>query len=220
MSETVVGGTANPQVVGFFIVCVLIFAFLAWRFAIGSNSTFRLFGMGLGCLAASLLVWASVVWIRPENLNPWTSVGVAPLLLSFLLLIGVATQTWDGGHRRLALGAAAAFLIVLYVLRTFVWPSEPAFSERGLFYFNAHPIVLLLYIVSFVTAAMSAVYAVSRVIVNRWLARATLVCFNLIISCSIVLLASTDDDLQTYNGYVLGIGLLVLFLIYLRHKPA
>ena len=214
------GETANYQVMGFFILGVLIFAFLSWRFVTGCNTTFRQFGMGLGCFAASFAVWTAVVWLRPESLHAWTSVGVAPLMLGFLLLIGAATQTWEPGHRKAALGAAALFLVVLYALRTFAWPSEPAFSERGLFYFNAHPIVLLLYIVSFVSAAMSSVYAVSRVISNRWLARATLVCFNLVIVCGIVLLASMDDDLQTYNGYVLGIGLLALFLLYLRRKPA
>ena len=220
MAESIAVESPNYQVVGFFILGTLVMAFLSWRFVTGGNATFRLFGMGLACFTVSFAVWTAVVWARPDNLYAWTSVGVAPLMLGFLLLIGAATQTWESGQRKAALAAAALFLIVLFALRTFVWQSEPAFSERGLFYFNAHPFVLLLYIVSFAAAAMSSIYAVSRVMADRWLARATLVCFNLKIACFIVLLASMDDDLQTYNGYLLGIAMLALFLLYLRRKPA
>ncbi len=220
MGESVAAGAPNYGVVGFFLLGTLVFAFLAWRFATSPAPVFRQFGIGLAWTAAAFAVWTAIVWIRPENLHLWTSAGAALFFPGYLFFLNAATHTWLPKNRYLALSIAAAYLLVLFVLRTFVAPSEPGFSERGLFYFNAQPLVLLLYIVSFVGAFMPAVYAVSREISVPWLSRATLVCFNLIIVCGVILLTSYDDDLQTYNGLLMGIGSLGLVIMYLRQKPA
>lgn len=219
MEESVAATTPNYAVVGFFIVGTLILAFLGWRFFSNPTPVFRQFGIGLACAAAAFALWTAIVWVRPENLHLWTSLGVALFLPGYVFFLNAATHTWLSRNRYLALGVAGVYLTALFVLRTFIAPSEPAFSERGLFYFNTQPLVLLLYVVSFIGAAMPAVYAVSRDITVPWLSRATLVCFNLILVCGVILLTSYDDDLQTYNGYLMGIGFLSLFVLYLRRKP-
>ena len=220
MGESIFAVTPNYAVVGFFVVGTLVLAFLGWRFAGNPMPVFRQFGIGLACAAAAFALWTAIVWVRPENLHVWTSVGVALFLPGYLFFLNAATHNWLPRNRNLALGIAGVYLIVLFVLRTFITPSEPAFSERGLFYFNTQPLVLLLYIVSFIGAAMPAVNAVSRDITVPWLSRATLVCFNLVLVCGVILLTSYDDDLQTYNGYLMGIAFLSLFVMYLRRKPA
>ena len=219
MGESVAAAAPNYGVVAFFIVGTIVLVFLGWRFAFSPAPVFRQFGIGLACAAAAFAMWSAIVWIRPENLHLWTSVGVALFLPGYLFFLNAATHNWVPRNRNLALGIAGVYLLVLFVLRTFIAPSEPAFSERGLFYFNTQPLVLLLYIVSFVGAVMPAVYAVSRDITVPWLSRATLVCFNLVIVCGVILLTSYDDDLQTYNGFLMGIAFLSLFVVYLRRKP-
>ena len=149
----------------------------------------------------------------------WTTLGVAVFLPGYLFFLRAAVQNWQPRNRHLALGAALVYLGVLFIVRTFMATSEPTFSERGLFYFNAQLIVLLFYIIAFVGAALPAVYAISRSISVPWLSRATLFCFNLVVICGVILLTSYDDDLQVYNGYLMGFGFLALLAMYLRQKP-
>ena len=210
----------NFMVVAFFIVGTIVLTFLGWRFASDPNPVFRQFGIGLGFVALASAIWSVIVWVHPDELEFWNSIGVSVFVPSYFFFLNAATENWLPRSRKLVLVGAAAYLIALFALRTFVLPSEPSFSERGLFYFNAQPLVLLLYIVSFAGSASSAVYAVVRAITLRWLATTTLVSFNLVIMCSVILLASYDDDLQIYNGLLMGIGFLALFAVYLRYKPA
>ena len=220
MNELANAASPNYMVVAFFAVGTAIMGFLGWRFITGDAPVFRRFGIGLAWCSASFAVWAAIVAMRPDHLQPWTAIGVALFVPGIFFFLGAATSGWQARNRRLALLGAAAYLIVLFVLRTLVQPSEPGFSERGLIYFNAQPLVLLLYIVAFAGALAPAVYAVSRAMTLRWLSRTTLVCFNLVIMCGVVLLSSYDDDLQTYNGYLMGIVMLTLLGAYLRHKPS
>ena len=220
MTEPPASLGTNFEVVGFFIAGTVIMAFLRWRFASNPAPVFRNFGAGLACFSAAFAIWSVIVWIQPQDLRLWTALGVAAFLPGYLFFLRSATQDWRPRNRILLLGGALIYLAALFIARTFVAPSEPAFSERGLFYFNAKPIVLLLYVISFVGAAIPAIHAVSRSISVPWLSRATMICFNLIVVCGVILLTSYDDDLQTYNGYLMGTSFLALLAIYLRHRPA
>ncbi len=219
MTDIINSVSPNYGVVAFFAAGAVMVAFLAWRFISASPQQLRLFGFGLACLSAAFAIWTFVVWNRPDSLTLWTALGLVAFLPGYFFFMRTATYNWTQKNRNIVLAIAGVYLIVLFVLRTFVYPSEPGFSERGLFYFNAHPLVLLLYVFSFASALMPAVYSVSQSISLRWLARTTLVCFNLAIVCGVVLLTSYDDDLQTYNGCLMGIAFLALIVAYLRHKP-
>ena len=210
----------NYMVGLFFAGGTVISAFLAWRFAAAPMPVFRQFGIGLAWFAAAFAIWAVIVSTHPNDLRLWTTIGAAAFVPGLFFFLNAATSGWGPDSRRLALLVAGAYLIALFFLRTFVQPSEPGFSDGGLIYFNAQPLTQLAYIVAFAGALAPAVYAVSRAMTLRWLARTTLVCFNLIIMCGVVLLTSYDDDLQTYNGLLMGVGFLTLFMAYLRHRPA
>ena len=209
----------NYQVVGFFAAGAAIMAFLGWRFAAAPAPMFRFFGAGLACFGAAFAVWTFIVWARPEELNTWTTVGVAAFLPGCFFFARAATDSWLAKNRTIAISVGGAYLVLLFVVRTFILPSDPGFSETGLFYFNAQPLTLLLYIGLFAGTMTPAVYVVSQAITLRWLARVTLVCFNLVIMCGVILLTSYDDELQVYNGYLMGAGFLTLVALYLRHKP-
>ena len=209
----------NYQVVGFFAVGAAVMVFLGWRFAVAGAPVFRYFGLGLACFGAAFVVWAFIVWAHPADLGAWTTLGVVAFLPGLLFFVRAATDSWLPRNQRIAIGIGGAYLLLLFVVRTFILPSDPGFSENGLFYFNAQPLTLLLYIGAFAGALTPAVYAISQAITLRWLARTTLICFNLVIMCGVILLTSYDDELQVYNGYLMGVGLLVLVVLYLRHRP-
>ena len=219
MPDSINAVSPNYSVVGFFAAGTVILAFLGWRFIAAPVPIFRQFGMGLACFSVSFAIWTTIVWIHPSNLDLWNTVGVAAFMPGYFFFLSVVAHNWSSGNRRLILGIAGVYLVTLFALRTFIQPSEPGFSENGLFYFNAQPAPLLLYIVSFAGTLTPAVYAVSQTFTVRWLGRVTLVSFNIIIMCGIVLLSSYDDELQIYNGYLMGIGFLALFAAFLRQKP-
>ncbi len=209
----------NFAVVAFFCLGGLICGFMAWRFASSPEPVFRRFGLGMGFLATALAVWMVIVWIHPDDLHAWASVGVALFLPSIIFFLGSATHRWAPKNRNTLIAIAAVCLVALFIVRTFIVPSEPSFSDRGLFYFNAQPLALLVYVFAFAGTVLPAVYAVSSKIADRLVRRATLVAFNLITLCGIVLLTSYDDDLQTYNGILMGVGFVALLVFYIWRNP-
>ena len=209
----------NFAVVAFFVLGSVATTFIAWRFASGPEPIFKRFGYGLVFIAAALATWAVIVWIRPDNLHAWASVGVALFLPSVLFFLGSAIDGWSPKNRKLTISVVAVCIVGLFIARTFLAPSDPSFSERGLFYFNARPIALLAYVFVFAGTLLPAVYAVSRKIADRTVGRVTFVAFNLIILCGIVRLTSYDDDLQTYNGVLMGAGFVALLVLYIWRNP-
>ena len=209
----------NFAVVLFFILGALISAFISWRFIGSTEPVFRRFGSGLAFLTASLATWAVIVWIHPDDLHTWASVGAVLFLPSVLFFLGSAIHGWSPKNRNVTISITAVCLFALFILRTFLAPSEPSFSERGLFYFNAQPLALLAYVFAFAGTVLPAVYAVSMKITDRLVGRATLVIFNLITLCGVVLLISYDDDLQTYNGVLMGAGFIALLVLYVWRNP-
>ena len=210
----------NFLVVTFFALGALMTAFLVWRFTVETAAVFRRFGYGLALTSAALVVWAIIVWLQPENLHIWASLGIALFMPAFVFFLAAATDSWEDKNRKIVLSIASIALIVLFVLRTFIAPSEPGFSERGLFYFNAQPIALIFYVFAFAGSLLPAIYTVTRNITDRSTARITLVSFNIIVLCCTILLVSYDDDLQALNAVVMGAGFLALILTYLRKKPS
>ncbi len=220
MSEALANSTdTNFLVVAFFALGTLMSAFLAWRFSADTAPVFRRFGIALAFTSVALAVWSAIVWIHPQNLHLWASIGTAMFMPAFFFFLSSATESWDDKNRTIVLAIAATALIVLFILRTFVVPSEPGFSDRGLFYFNAQPIALVVYVFSFAGTALPAVYVISNNITDRLTARVTMISFNIIVLCSTILLTSYHDDLQVVNAILMGAGFITLVLTYLRKKP-
>lgn len=209
----------NANVVTFFILGTVAVGIVGFRFLSSSGVLFRRFGIGLALYALALAVWSVIVATHPADLPLWTSLGVVPFGIAHLFHVSAATYDWKQSNRLIALGSAATFLAVLFVLRTWVYPSTPGFSDGGLFYFNADPVVTMLYILVFGGAFMPALHVVSSRIDTRWLAALTRIGFNLVVLGAVVLLASYDDKLQFVNGIIMGIGMLGLAVSYLIARP-
>lgn len=209
----------NTNVMGFFIIGAAIFALLSARFLSAKKAPYKNFGFGLGAFALAFLVWGVIVGVQPtESLELYMSLGVLPFVAGFLFLVSAATYDWIAENRNLAMVFAVAFLLALFVLRTFVLPSSPGFSENGLIYFNAQPLVELMYVLAFAGGFMTSLQVVSREIKHRLTAALTRIFFNLVVVCGVILLSSDDDVLQAYNGVLMLAALIGLAVVYAPSK--
>ncbi len=209
----------NREVMNFFVAGTVILAVVAFRFLRTEKSTFRFFGIGLLLYSVAFAVWAFMVVLQPAELSTWTSVGVASFGVAHMFFVASATSDWSTRVQRLLLVIAATFLGALFVLRTWVFPSTPSFSENGLFYFNSEPPITLMYLLVFTGALMPAIHVVTAHIAQRNLAVLTRIFFNLTVLTAVVLLSTKDDTLQYWNGAVMALGLLGLLVINMRYAP-
>lgn len=211
----------NLNVFIFFLVGGLSFALLGFRFVSGKTYAFRMFGIGMSLLALAFATWSIIVLTNPgtEDLKMLTTIGVIPFGLANLFFVAAGTSDFTASTRRNLLVVAAAVIGALFVVRTFVAPSQPSFSDNGLFYFNADPLAMLLYVVVFAGALMPAVHVVTLHIASVRDAMFTRLFFNLVTLSGVVLIVSTSDDLQSLNGYVLLFGLLGLVVTHIRKTP-
>ncbi len=185
----------------------------------GKTYAFRMFGIGMSLLAVAFATWSVIVATQPADLTLLTTIGVIPFGLANLFFVAAGTSDFTASTRRNLLVVAALVIGTLFVLRTFVTPSNPSFSDNGLFYFNAEPIAILFYVVVFAGALMPAVHIVTLHIASVRDAMFTRLFFNVVTLSGVVLIVSTNDDLQGLNGYVMLFGLLGLVVTHIRKSP-
>ncbi|MEO0024702.1 MAG: hypothetical protein RL196_1143 [Actinomycetota bacterium] len=204
----------------FFLVGAVSLAVVAMRFIATKNFGFRMFGIGLNLLATAFAVWSIIVGSHPTDLAPLTTVGVIPFGAANLFFVAAGTSDFKPATRRNLLVVATVVIGVLFVIRTFVSPSQPSFSDTGLFYFNADPAAILLYVIVFAGALMPAVHVVTKHIAADRTAIFTRLFFNAVTLSAVVLLVSKDDELQNWNGNVLLAALIGLLVVHARKSPA
>lgn len=207
--------TGNLSVVGFFLLGAISFATVALRFwKVGGNPQ-RHFGLGVGLFAVSFVIWAYFVGTKPAELELYITLGVLPFVAGFLALVSAATFDWLPKNRMTIFTVAILVLAGQFVLRTWVMPSAPGFSQNGLIYFHAQPLVQLIYALIFAGGFMTSLHVVSSRIPNRLTAALTRIFFNLVVVTGLILLVSTDDTLQYYNGNLMGAAFIGLLVVYL-----
>lgn len=211
---------ANLNVVLFFLLGSGIFALLGFKFYALKVNPFKDFGIGIALFGLSFMGFAAVVATHPADLGLMMSLSVLPFVAGFIALVSSATFNWQKNTRTMMLGIAIAFLVTLFALRTWVYPSDPGFSENGLVSFHAQPPVLLLYILAFAGGLMTALHVVTSRITQWRQAALTRIFFNLIILGGVILLTSADDNLQYLNSALLTTGFLGLLVLYVRSKVA
>lgn len=211
---------ANLNVVLFFLLGSGIFALLGFKFYALKVNPFKDFGIGIALFGLSFLGFAAIVATHPADLGLMMSLAVLPFVGGFIALVSSATFNWQKNTRTMMMGIAIAFLVTLFALRTWVYPSDPGFSENGLVSFHAQPPVLLLYILAFAGGLMTALHVVTSRITQWRQAALTRIFFNLIILGGVILLTSADDNLQYLNSALLTTGFLGLLVLYVRSKVA
>lgn len=202
----------------FFVVGTGAMWFLASRFLSAKGATFRHFGTGLALYGAAFAVWGLAVLVKPADLDAMTTVGVIPFALAHLFFLMACTEKTKASTRSLILLGGLGYLAALFLIRTFIYPSAPGFSENGLFYFNAQPPVIALYILAFAASLLPAINAVTQQMKDKVLKNVSQIGFTIAAIGGIVLVTSVDDSLQTINGWVTGLTYVVLLAVYATHK--
>lgn len=210
----------NIQVALFFIHSTVAPFLLGWKFTTRNNAVLKKFGIGLMLNGAAFLIWSVAVFLKPENLSTWTSAGAVPLMGAFLYYLAAGTNHLEQSTRNRAIGGGVLMLLVLFVLRTFIYPSQPYFSEDGLFFFNVMPQAVALYIFVLSSAAFPAISAVAKRMTPRY---AIIVRGGFIaeVMGAIILIISYDTILLYINGWVISIAYVVLWtsLLFSGTKP-
>ena len=206
--------SGNTDVLLFFLTGALSFGLVGARFFSVKSQPQRSFGLGLFSFALSFLVWGLVVATKANQLDTLIIVGVVPFVVGLFFLVTAATHDWLPKNRSLIYGIAAVYLVALFVLRTFTFPSTPHFSDRGLIYFGSHQLVTLMYVVAFAGAFMTALQVVSKEINDRMTGALTRILFNLVVLSGTILLVSLDDDLQYLNGYLMLAAFIALIVAF------
>lgn len=193
----------------FFIMGTGAMWFLAYRFWSVKGAIFRHFATGLALYGVAFGIWSVLVLTKPEDIGALTTLGVIPFAIAHLFFLMSSTEKFKAKSRSLILFSGIAYLAVMFLFRV-VYPSNPGFSENGLFYFNAQPPVVALYIGAFAASLVPAIYAVSQKMKDDSLKYITQIGFTIAAIGGIVLVTSVDDNLQTINGWVMGLTYTVL----------
>lgn len=197
----------------FFIAGTGAMWYLAYRFLAVKGAAFKHFGIGLALYGLGFAGWTVGV-LTKSNIDFWTTVGVIPFATAHLFYLMAATEKAKAATRSLLLFGGVAYLLALFIARTFIYPSDPGFSENGLFYFHAQAPVIALYLVAFTLSLLPAINTVSQNIKDKTLRLVSQVGFTILAVGGIVLVTSYDDNLQTINGWVMGITWIIVLATY------
>jgi hypothetical protein len=205
----------GSQVIVFFAfvtLCVLASAYLLPRFA--QSIAARRFALGLWLVGIAFAIWSVVVITKPvDTLETFVTTGLIVMLGALVLIVNAATIHLSRSEQQLALVLTVAYMVLLVVIRFFN-PSQPFFSDNGLFYFGQQPVVGFMTILMLGGTIVPAVLVVAREIKDKDVLSSNVfigACMAELIG-GVLLLSSRDDSLLTLVGWAMGIAFAFLVL--------
>ncbi len=209
----------NLLVLLFFLQNIIVTTLLGYKFFSKKDPIFKNFGIALFLNAAAFAIWSYAIVTKSSDLNFLVTAGAVPFITSlvFLLLSG-AQKVSEATRKNLVVGA----VIVgagLFALRTFVYPSAPSISEEGLFFFNLHPIVQMLYALGLGFTAIPAISFVAAKFKGKY-AAAIRYGFLLEVIGGILLMTTSNTLMLYVLGWVMGITYFVMCVVLLSNKKA
>lgn len=210
----------NYLVVIFFLHNVVATLLLGSKFIGRRDLVFKKFGAGLILNSIAFAIWSIAVITVPQNLEFYITIGTVFFIASLVFYLDAGNSGLKQSKRNLLLlmGTIAAFFI--FILRTFVYPSNPGFSSEGLFFFNPQPIVQLIYIFGLTLTALPAIDALADKFGHS--AYSYLVRYGFIaeVMGGLMLIISADTIVLYITGLITGIVYLTLWTSLLFSKKA
>ncbi len=210
----------NPLVVAFFIHNTLATLFLGAKFWGKRDMVAKDFGLGLILNGVAYAVWTLAVILRPDNLNLIVTLGAIFFIASLVayLLAGVQNITKNSRQSVMLVGTIVA--VLLFFVRTFIFPSQPGFSPEGYFFFNLHPVTQVIYIFALAFTALPGIHALAAKFKQASYSR--LVLYGLIaqVMGGVMLITSTNVMLLNMMGWIMGISYLALWTTLLFNPKA
>ena len=203
-----------PALVSFFFVFTTVSALVTGyqlpRYV--QSVAVRRFGIGLALAGGAFALWSfAVITRQADSLYTWMTLGLMFLLPALLCLIAAGTTTLSRGAQRKAFIFGAGVAIFQVLLRL-VYPSNPHFSDAGLFYFGEQTYVKFVTISLLTGAIIPAALVVSRDIAAKSALASKIfvgACVTELVG-SVLLLASNEDMLLFAVGWAMGVGFLLL----------
>jgi hypothetical protein len=204
--------TATLLVPAYFVQVLVGIAILAYWFLKRKDTVLRTFGVGLAGYALGLSAWSLLVIVKPDDLNPLIMAGAIPFLLANLAFAKVAYKNLDFSKASFLSILVIGSIIATFAVRTFVYKSEPYFSEEGLLYFGLHPLSIAGYITTISLTFLPAVSVVATRLKKSPLKNIMQVGLTTLFINSIILVSGNDDTLLLINGVIMTAALLVMWV--------
>jgi hypothetical protein len=210
----------NPSVVLFFIHNVLATFLLGMKFSRRKDPVVKDFGYGLLLNSAAFAIWSAAAFARPQNLQFFVTLGAVFFIVSLIVFLAAGLQKVDGSNRRTLLMAGSVIALVLFIFRTFNFPSQPGFSPEGYFFFNAHPVVQIIYIFGLGLTVLPAAAALASRFNNSGYGRLIHYGFIAQVMGGIILLTSNNILVLTIDGWIIGLTYLLMWTTLLFNQKA
>lgn len=203
--------TSSASVPLFFVHATLATAILAWWFLSKKQRTLKDFGWGMAGYAAGLAAWTFVVLTKPTDPKPLILLGVVPFLLAHIAYAKAASAKLPAKSSTL-MTVTLLLLGATFIARTFFYPSEPYFSDKGLLFFGLQSVPVALYIATISVSFLPAIRAVTAEIKDKAMKSVAGVGLTTLYVNSIILVSAKDDTLLLINGFVMSVALLALWV--------
>lgn len=203
--------TSSLLVPAYFIHATLGTAILAWWFLNKKQQTLRDFGWGMAGYSAGLAAWTFVVLSKPDDLKPLILLGVIPFLLAHVAYAKAASAKLPAKSSTL-MTVTLLLLAATFISRTFFYPSDPYFSDKGLLFFGLQSVPVALYIATISVSFLPAIRAVAADIKDKSVKSVVGVGLTTLFVNSIILVSAKDDTLLLINGVVMSLALLTLWV--------
>lgn len=209
----------NLLVLLFFLHNVLATAYLGGKFVTQNDKVFKSFGIALLLNCVAFAIWSFAVLTKPADLTTYVTLGVGFFITALVFFLNTGVQNLKSDTRWMVLLVGGLLAVVLFFLRTFVYPSNASFSPEGFFFFNVHPLMQMLYIFGLVITSLPAIYAVASKFRNYY-ADLLRFCFPIEVAGGIVLITTTDTQVLYLTGWIMGIAYFALWAPLLFSKKA
>ena len=150
--------------------------------------------------------------------------GVIFFIASLVVLLSAGIQGVRAPTRRTIVMIGAIVGLIIFYLKSVVYPSAPSFSTEGLFFFNPPPIVQMLYLFGLAVTALPAIDALSSKFRSGY---ATVVRYGFIaeIVGGVILITSINGGSAhvtalNLTGWIIGLVYLVLWTTLLFSRKA
>lgn len=190
----------------FFVHTAAAVWLLAWWFVRRGRvqAAFRYFGWGLAGHGAALAVWMLVVVLKPDDLAPGILIGVVPFMLGNVSFAKAAAGEQSAAIVHPVIILTLALVVATFVSRTFIYESEPYFSDEGLLYFGLKPIPVALYIATLAVSFLPAIWRVVPAFTDERLRLIMAISLNTFFINSVILVSANEHSLLMINGFVLS----------------
>ncbi len=214
----------NTSVLFFFLHNVIATVFLGSKFVTRRDSVIKNFGIALILDGIAFAIWSAAVALKPENLETYVTIGTFFFIASLIAFLNAGTQTLSPSIRQTLLVLGVVVGVIVFYIRAFVYPSTPSFSAEGLFFFNPHPIVQMIYIFGLALTALPAIDALASKFQSVY---AALIRYGFIAEVvgGVILITSTNvgtaNSAALYlTGWVIGLVYFFLWTTFLFNKKA